>query len=90
MCRISTCKQRTEKYLIKRQNINHIKHINSYTKTIFALVGGKKIKIKMHLKLYLPPPSLSKVRLGEKKVRSERGVCLRQGRALDKGGGGVT
>ncbi len=30
----------------------------------------------------LPPPPLSKVRLGEKKVRSERGVRLGQ---LDKG-----
>ncbi len=29
------------------------------------------------------------VRLGEKKVRSEQGVCLGQGRDLDKGRGGV-
>jgi hypothetical protein len=28
---------------------------------------------------------LSKVRPGEKKVRTERGVCLGQGRALDNG-----
>ncbi len=35
-------------------------------------------------KYYTPP--LSKVRLGENKMRSERGVCLGQGRALDKGG----
>ncbi len=32
-------------------------------------------------------PPLSKVRLGEKKVWSERGVCLGQERALNKGGG---
>jgi hypothetical protein len=31
-------------------------------------------------------PPLSKVRLGEKKVRSERWVYLRHGCALDKGG----
>ncbi len=38
----------------------------------------------MHLipSVVVPPPSLSKIRPGEKKVRSERGVCLRQGRAL--------
>ncbi len=32
------------------------------------------------------PLPLSKVWLGEKKVRSERGGCHRHGRALDKGG----
>jgi hypothetical protein len=32
--------------------------------------------------MYMLPPPLSKVRPGEKKVRSERGVCLRQDRAL--------
>ncbi len=35
----------------------------------------------MNIYTYIPPP-LSKVRLGKKKVRSERRVCLGQGRAL--------
>ncbi len=37
-------------------------------------------------KKQLLPPRLFKVRPGEKKVRSERGVYLGQRRALDKGG----
>ncbi len=48
------------------------------TNTIHVALGTTTTQTKM-----LPPP-LSKVRLGEKKVR---GVCLGQGRAVDKGRG---
>ncbi len=63
--------------------------LNTSATADFPLKGGAVSNLGLGIPVTsnpLYPPPLSKVRPGEKKVRSERGVCLQHGRALDKGG----